>query len=86
MNLRTAVPFVLLGLVGSSWILFTKRTWYWWLIVWLMLTGIVGIAELGQLGLPDRHFDWGDIMWGCIGALIGMGIVGLTRFFYLWRA
>jgi hypothetical protein len=39
--------------------------------VFFGLVSIAFIAEAGQLGLPDRHFDWGDIAWGTAGTLAG---------------
>ncbi|MFN8352799.1 MAG: hypothetical protein U0Y10_00005, partial [Spirosomataceae bacterium] len=41
---------------------------------WLLLLGIVIVAELGQLMLPQRHPDWGDIGWGALGSTLGMGL------------
>lgn len=46
-----------------------------WLITWLGLVAIVTLAEAGQLLLPLRHFDWGDIGWGAVGAAVGLVLV-----------
>jgi hypothetical protein len=76
-NLRTAVPFVFLGLTGEL-ILFNNRSiWYRRTLVLFSLVLIVTLAELGQLFLPKRHFDLWDIFWGMAGALGGM-ILGAT--------
>lgn len=74
-NLRTAVPLLLLGLLIGFWLAYYKIVWFGWLIAWVCLIGIVLMAELGQILLPLRHFDWGDVGWGAIGALVGMGMV-----------
>lgn len=73
-NLRTAVPFVLLGMLGEG-LLPPHRSN---LMARLKMGGVflllVVIAELGQLWLPKRHFDWGDIGYGALGTAVGMGI------------
>ncbi|MFD2573286.1 hypothetical protein ACFSUS_21775 [Spirosoma soli] len=81
MNLRTAIPFVFLGLVAASWLLKAKRLWYWWVSAWLGLVTIVVIAEAGQLLLPRRHFDWGDIAWGAAGSAAGMLLLAIPILF-----
>lgn len=80
MNIRTAVPFVLLGLLGGLWVVYTKQPWYFWILVWLGLVFIVMLAEAGQLFLPLRHFDWGDVLWGASGALAGITSTTVTDF------
>lgn len=72
-TLRTGVPFVVLGIVIGSWLLKSGYSWYWWLASWGFLLVIVLTAEIGQLILPNRHFDWWDIVWGSTGAVVGMG-------------
>lgn len=78
-NFRTAAPFVLLG--GAAEILFVgyrtrfrKRA-----LVLLSLLGVVLIAELGQLYLPRRTFDWLDVMWAMVGAIGGMLVVQVSK-------
>jgi len=71
-NLRTAVPFLALAKMGEICYVGTpnpkqKRT-----ILFLGLAGVVLVAELGQLFLPKRHFDWADIGWGLAGTSLGM--------------
>lgn len=68
-NIRTAVPFVFLGILTSSFLILRKR-FSLWLISWLMLVVLVIIAELGQLLLPLRSFDLKDVYWGALGAFI----------------
>ncbi|GAB3545425.1 VanZ family protein [Spirosoma fluminis] len=75
MNTRTAVPFALLGILGGIALLRKSPEWYWWLIVWAFSVLIALVAELGQLILPLRHFDWGDVCWGALGAGSGMVLV-----------
>lgn len=74
MNVRTAVPFVFLGLCGGAWLIRTGQVWHRWFITWLALVLVVIVAEAGQLMLPLRHFDWGDISWGAAGAWGGMAL------------
>lgn len=72
-DLRTAVPFLFLGVFAGSIISSRQQSAYWWFIWWLILIGVVFIAEIGQLLLPKRHFTWADIGWGALGAFIGLG-------------
>ena len=71
-DLRTGVPFVFLGLLTG--LLSRKKliSLSRWIVNWLFLIGVVILAEAGQLFLPHRHFSWEDVMWGAIGALIGL--------------
>ena len=71
-TLRTAIPFIFLGLLSGSWLSTTKRPWTWWLATLLVFILVVIIAETGQLFLPHRVFDWRDIAWGSFGALTGL--------------
>ncbi|MFC5412534.1 hypothetical protein ACFPMF_24630 [Larkinella bovis] len=79
MNLRTAVPLVFLGLFSGMWLVSRKYTGPQWAVTWLGLIVIVALAEIGQLALPKRHFDWGDIVWGAAGALGGMAVVWMVN-------
>ena len=74
-NNRTAIPFLAMGLFSGVWLVFTKQPLQQWIGVCLGFMGIVLVAEMGQLHLPNRHFDWGDIAWGTAGGLGGM-VVG----------
>jgi len=71
-NLRTAVPFVFLGAVLESEFIKIQNPVITRLYLMLASILVVTIAELGQLALPLRHFDWMDILWGTIGSLCGM--------------
>ncbi len=73
-NLRTGIPFVILGIIVGSFISGPGYLWYRWLAGWLGLVAVVFVAESGQLLLPKRSFDWLDIAWGAAGALAGMSI------------
>lgn len=75
MNLRTAIPLVFLGVFSGIWLVLKRHKWPGWIGVWATLVLVVAIAEVGQLVLPRRHFDWGDIVWGALGAGVGMAIV-----------
>lgn len=78
MNLRTAIPFLAMGVLAGCWLVATRQPWQRWVGFVLGFMGIVFVAEVGQLQIPNRHFDWGDIAWGSIGALAGitLGTVG----------
>ncbi len=72
MNLRTAVPFLFLGLIAELFLTGKKAGNAGRLWALVLLVSIVSIAEIGQLWLPKRHFDWGDIGYGIAGSLLGM--------------
>jgi hypothetical protein len=71
-RIRTGIPFVFLGLVVGAWLAAEGQLWYRWGMALLMLSAVVVIAELGQLFLPQRFFDWGDILWGIVGGATGL--------------
>jgi hypothetical protein len=80
--IRTAVPLVLLGvLIGIS-LAWKNRPWTRWVASWAAMTGLVALAELGQLFLPHRSFDPLDIAWGAAGALVGLATVRLLKGVY----
>ena len=80
-TIRTAVPFVFLGLLFGIQLIQKKASLKWWLISLLFLTLLVFLAELGQLFLPLRSFDWKDISWGIIGSGIGLLIIYMIKEF-----
>ncbi|MVM35461.1 hypothetical protein GO755_35900 [Spirosoma sp. HMF4905] len=71
-NIRTAVPFVFMGLFAGFLPSSQPRSIFQWLILWLILVGIVTLAEVGQLLIPSRFFSFEDIGWGATGALAGL--------------
>lgn len=71
-NLRTAVPFVFLGILLEFGFVDLKEVWKKRFIILIILVGIVIVAELGQLFLPKRHFDIEDILWGISGSILGI--------------
>jgi glycopeptide antibiotics resistance protein len=71
-NLRTAIPFVFLGVLLEFGFVDLKEVWKKRLVILLILVIIVFIAELGQLFLPKRHFDIEDILWGLSGSILGL--------------
>jgi hypothetical protein len=73
-TLRTGVPFAVLGLLIGAYLSASRRFWLRWLVSWLILIIVVTIAEVGQLFLTYRVFDWRDIGWGIMGAGIGLGL------------
>jgi hypothetical protein len=76
MNLRTAIPFLFLGLVAGIWLISSHRPRQSWVLAWLALVLVVGLAEAGQLFRPLRHFDWADIGWGAVGSATGLLVAG----------
>lgn len=76
-NLRTAVPFVFLG--GMMEIGFYKKIKAPKRLLFILsvLFLIVSAAEIGQLFIPGRHFDWIDIAWGTAGSIAGIMIAAL---------
>jgi len=77
-NLRTAVPFVFLGAIMEMWfhkkMEFPQRP----LFILSILIFIVSAAEIGQLFIPERHFDWIDIVWGTVGSVAGIVISAIS--------
>lgn len=71
-NIRTAVPFVFLGLIIEFFDYPKRFSAVRWTVWWLVLVGVVVIAELGQLLRPFRTFSWSDIGWGAVGAFVGL--------------
>lgn len=69
-NLRTAVPFIFLGAFAELMIKKNQNRNRVGALV--LLTAVVFIAEIGQLVLPKRHFDWEDVGYGIVGASLGM--------------
>jgi hypothetical protein len=79
-NIRTAVPFLAMGLMAGCWLVLTRQPWQRWIGFGLGFAGIVFVAEVGQLPLPHRHFDWEDIAWGTTGAFGGMLLGGMITY------
>ncbi|WP_460911817.1 VanZ family protein [Spirosoma areae] len=77
-KLRTGVPLLFLGFFTGFLLSLTKKGWKWWVAALVGLVSIVLIAELGQLLLPHRSFDWGDVVWGSIGSLSGLGVAAVS--------
>ncbi|MEY3896865.1 MAG: hypothetical protein RLZZ214_2386 [Verrucomicrobiota bacterium] len=75
-NLRTAVPFLLLGLLAGGGLWLKQDAFRVWVFQWLLMVVIAGVAEGGQLLIPARTCDLGDIGWAAAGAALGLGIVG----------
>ena len=71
-NLRTAVPFLLLGaLAGAGLWGRGARPIKWWL-AWLGMVLVGCVAEWGQLFIAERHCDPGDVAWAATGAAAGL--------------
>jgi VanZ like family len=90
-TLRTGIPFIFLGLYSGLWLIYSNGSLIRWLFAWFAFVLIVVVAESGQLFLPQRVFDWRDIIWGCAGALCGLLtaaifyrlIKTISRFFFI---
>ena len=67
-QLRTGAPFIPLGFLLNSY----SKKWSISLTGLLISFFVVVIAELGQYFIPTRYPDPMDILYGIIGALIGM--------------
>lgn len=74
-TIRTAIPFLILGvLMGIYLSIRTSPTRYWWLALLIFLF-VVSLAELGQLFLPLRNCDILDILWGVTGSGLGLLLI-----------
>lgn len=62
-NMRTAVPFIFLSVCMGILLILKEASLRWWIISLLLLVCLVFLAEIGQLFLPLRRFDWEDIGW-----------------------
>ena len=82
-NIRTAVPFLFLGWFTGVWLARRRYAWFGFVAVWIALVLVALLAEAGQLLLPLRHFDWGDVGWGAAGSAVG--ILAGCYLFYLFR-
>ena len=71
-NLRTAVPFVFLGALSEFGLVRDQDQWKKRFCILSLLFGLVLVAEIGQLFLTDRHFDYQDILWGIAGSIAGL--------------
>ena len=75
-NLRTAVPFLLLGILAGGGLWLKQYQFQKWAFQWMLMVVIAGVAEGGQLMIPARTCDLGDIGWAAAGAALGLAIVG----------
>ncbi|MBD0850780.1 VanZ family protein [Maribacter arenosus] len=76
---RTGVPFIGLGLLVGSYLIYVQRTKpLYWLLVWSSLCLVVLIAEGVQYFLPSRSMDGKDIIWGILGSSVGLGLPFFT--------
>lgn len=77
-NLRTAVPFLLLGLVDGLRMLGRDAGRRAWIRSWLCLVLLALVAEAGQLPLPKRRFDLMDVLYGAAGGMLGLMLAALA--------
>ncbi|GAB3893691.1 hypothetical protein GCM10028803_08060 [Larkinella knui] len=78
-NIRTAVPFVFLGVLMGVLLVRVRKPWPWWFVSLLGLTAVALIAEVGQLTLSHRYFSWSDVLWGTAGSALGLLIASGFR-------
>ncbi len=71
-TIRTGVPFVALGVTLVFWCSYQEQFVKSFFIGLLVLTMVLFAAELGQLFIPHRIFDWRDIGWGLAGTIAGL--------------
>ena len=77
-NFRTIYPFIGLGFFGQSAFKKLGKLEAFLGVILLSLI-IVSLAELGQLLLPERHFDWKDILYGFLGACLGVCLLLISQ-------
>ena len=80
-NLRTAVPFFLLSLLSFP-ILSLKNPFFALKTNFSVSLLLVLSAEIGQLFVPNRHFDIKDIIYGLLGSYVGFT---LRYFIYQYK-
>ncbi|MGE5944969.1 MAG: hypothetical protein ACM31G_11585 [Flavobacteriales bacterium] len=71
-NLRTGVPFLLISIIMGALLIVKKKSIKAWVMAFICLVILVFLAELGQLFLPLRRFDWEDIAWGVLASFLGL--------------
>lgn len=77
-RLRTAVPFVCLGLLGN---MFHANRIKAFLLFICFSFLLVLLAEIGQLFLPQRFPDWADVLCALGGGILGYSIQYLFGIF-----
>jgi hypothetical protein len=48
-----------------------------WAFTWVAMVFAATVAELGQLFIPHRNCDAGDIAWAAAGSAAGLGAVAI---------
>ncbi|WP_025613913.1 VanZ family protein [Cellulophaga baltica] len=77
---RTGVPFIFLGFLAGAYLIYIKqKSLRFWILTGLILVLTVIIAELGQYFIPSRDPDPKDVLWGSIGA--GLGLLPIFIFY-----
>ncbi|WP_091085901.1 VanZ family protein [Flavobacterium gillisiae] len=76
-NLRTAVPFIVFGVLLELWFAVTlqsakqKSKFYLWLRNSTIALALVCLAEGGQFFILNRHPDGMDVLFGVLGSQLG---------------
>jgi hypothetical protein len=85
-NARTAVPFLLWGAVAGLRLSERQAGPKAWIFHMLLMVFVACLAELGQLFLPARTCDLGDIGWAAAGAGAGLALaLGVGRLYQKLR-
>jgi glycopeptide antibiotics resistance protein len=76
-RIRTGIPFLLLGPIISIYLKFYLKNIRLnvYILIFIILLSIVCIAELGQYFIPSRQPDIKDVIWGGIGATLGLAFI-----------
>lgn len=82
-TIRTAVPLVGLGVLVGMQLAWQRRPMWQWLAAWVLMLALVILAEAGQYFRAYRSFDVADIVWGGVGAAIGLALISVLQVGYL---
>jgi hypothetical protein len=93
-ELRTVVPYIFASIIWSTIVISNKgdqtngASLSRLILGCSILFGLLVVTELWQLFLPLRSTSWGDIGWGSVGILLGLGfglLFGLLKQFWSQR-
>ena len=73
-KMRTAVPVALASFLVT--LIGRLLGWKYWFVAGVGSALIlVIVAEARQFFLPQRNPNWGDVLWGAAGAVVGLAVV-----------
>jgi len=73
-RLRTGLPLLGVGLASSAGLILRGSPPIRWLQAWIAMVIVVAVAEVGQIWLPERTADIGDVATGALGAALGLAL------------